>query len=194
MEWASDDVQRLQCVAEPFGAGCVGVLASIMQQILSSSYSTSWSAACDSCMFPPEKISPDSSLEGMFVFFICSLYHYRVFLPPLFFLWWFLILQCLISLSYLYLSTVSYLFPHHSVFHFLSFLCLSALCPAAGGSRLGPSSVSGKVTLQLAARSIRGRSLPGRVTLTSVPSLSLLQHYATAGSQMLDWHWKVKIL
>lgn len=51
-----------------------------MQQILSTSYSTSWSAACDSCMFPPEKISPDSSLEGMFVFFICSLYHYRVFL------------------------------------------------------------------------------------------------------------------
>lgn len=74
---------------------------------------------------------------------------------------------------------------------FSAFFLLSAPCPVAGGSRLGPSSVSGKVTLQLAARSIRGRSLPGRATLTSVPPLSLVQRYAPAGSQMLDWRWKV---
>lgn len=67
----------------------------IMQKVLrADSYSTvsysAWSRACDPCMFSPEKISPDSLLEGeymldgMFVFFICSLSLPRVFLHPFF--------------------------------------------------------------------------------------------------------------
>lgn len=62
-----------------------------MQKVLrATSYSTvsysAWSRACDPCMFPPEKISPDSSLEGKymlygkFVFFICSLSLHSLFL------------------------------------------------------------------------------------------------------------------
>lgn len=141
-------------------------------------------------MFPPDKISPDSSLQGMFVFFICSMCRYGVFLHPFTSLRGFLIL--LIPYSYLYLCTPS--FTPVSLLLILSFICssllfllyLSALCPAVEGSRLDPSSVSGKVTLHLAACPIRGPSLPGRATLTSVPPPFLLQHYAPAGSQMLD--------
>lgn len=157
-----------------------------MQQILSTSYSTS----CDSCMFPPEMISPDSSLQGMFVFFICSLYHYRDFLhapPPVPFMM--IPHFSKFDLLLLFILPNYFLVILSSIFS--AFFLLSAPCPVAGGSRLGPSSVSGKVTLQLAARSIRGRSLPGRATLTSVPPLSLVQRYAPAGSQMLDWRWKV---
>lgn len=64
-----------------------------MQKVLrAASYSTvsysAWSEACDPCMFPPEKLSPDSLLEGeymldgMFVFFICSVSLHSPFLHP----------------------------------------------------------------------------------------------------------------
>ena len=68
------------------------VVSSIIQNVLrATSYSTvsysAWSGACDACMFLPEKICPDSPLEGkymldgMFVFLICSLSLYGLF-PP----------------------------------------------------------------------------------------------------------------
>lgn len=56
--------------------------------------------------------------------------------------------------------------------------CLSVLFPVAGGSRPGPSSVSGRAAPQPAACPTRGLSLPGRATHTSAPLLPLLRHIA----------------
>lgn len=143
---------------------------------------------------------------GWDVFLICSLSLCglsppSVPLPPLLLLWRLFSLhafQRFISFSYLYPCTPSHFSPSNSAFPFvfvsllcLPCLCLSALCPVAEGFRLGPSSVSGKVALQLAACPIRGLSLLGHVTHTSAPPLPLLQHNALAGSQLLDRHLKV---
>lgn len=92
----------------------------------------------------------------------------------------------------------SHFSPPHSALLFVSdslliLSCrrLSAPCPVAVESRLGPSSVSGKVALQLAACPTRGLSLPGLATHTSAPPLPRLRHSAPAGSQLLDRHSKV---
>ncbi len=194
------------------------VLSFIMQKVLrATSYSTvaysAWSRACDPCMFAPEKISPDSLLEGeymldgMFVFFICSLSLHRLFLHP------FPSLLCsfyddsIFSLSFsvwspspIYMSVPSSDFsPSHSALLFVSVSLLllshhrvSALCPVGEESRLGPSSVSGKVALQLAACLTRGPSLLGLATHTSAPLLLRLWHTTPAMSQLLDQQWKVK--
>lgn len=178
------------------------VISSIMQKVLrATSYSTvsysAWSRACDPCMSPPEKISPDSLLEGkymlygMFVFFICSLSLHRLFLHAFpsflssvyddsfssvrFSIWssspiYNAVPTPLISL----LSNSTLLFNPVFLLLFVSRLrgfCLSAPCPVAEGSRLGPSSVSGKVALQLAACPTIGPSPPGRAIHTSAPLL-----------------------
>lgn len=115
--------------------------------------------------------------DGMFVFFICSLPLRRLFLhqslppPPL---------PCYDeSFSSLHFSVCSpppiyicvTLSDFHSVLLFvwtslllLSCHNLSAPYPAVEESRLGPSSVSDKVALQLAACPTRGPSLPGLAT------------------------------
>lgn len=165
-------------------------------------------------MFSPEKISPDSLLEGeymldgMFVFFISSLSLHRLFpppfpLPPLRFLWWFCFSPRLTvwSPSPIYISVPPSDFFSSVFFSFLFFRSLcrflfttgaSAPCPVAEGSRLGPSSVSDKVALQLAACPIRDPSLPGRVTPSSALPLPRPQHRALAAlSQLEDQHWKV---
>lgn len=149
-------------------------------------------------MFPPEKISPDSLLEGeymldgMFVFFICSLSRHRLFIhlsppfPARFTMMMFDLLPLFITLWLFLLSLllfVSLLFP--------SCLCVSALCLVAEESRLGPSNVSAKVAPQLAACPTRGLSLLGLATHTSALPLPLLRHNAQAGSQLLDRPWKV---
>lgn len=184
-----------------------------MQRVLrAASYSavsySAWSRACDLCMFSPEKISPDSLLEGeymldgMFVFFICSLSPHRLFLHP------FPSLLCAFnddsffalrfsawSPSPIYIPAPS---SSHSALRFVSvsvsFLSchrVSALYPVAGESRLGPSSVSGKVGPQLAACPTRGPSLPGLATHSSAPLPPRPQHKALEGSQLSDQHWKV---
>lgn len=91
---------------------------------------------------------------------------------------------CLFFLSYLSPSSpfVSVSLPS------LSGLRVSAPCPAVEESRLGPSSVSGKVALQLAACHTRGLSLRGRATHTSAPLLPRLRRNGPAGSHLPDPH------
>lgn len=95
----------------------------------------------------------------------------------------------------LFISPCLFLTSSHSALLFVSVSLLflschhvSALCPVAEESRLGPSSVSGKVAPQLAACPTRGPSLPGLATHSSAPLLPQPQHKALAGSQLLDRH------
>ena len=213
VEWASDAIQKLHCVTRAYrGRLCrLCVISSIMQKVLrAASYSTvsysAWSEACDPCMFPPEKISPDSLLEGeymldgMFVFFICSVSLHSPFLHPF---------PSLLAAFYddsLFSSRFNVWSPSPIYICFFSFLnfslcssflslsvchCVSALCPVAEESRLGPSSVYGKVALQLAACPTRGLSLPGLATHTSALMLPWLRCNGPAGSRLLARHWKV---
>lgn len=197
----------------------VNVLLFIMQKVWRAascstvSYSAS-SQACDPCMFSPEKISPDSLLggkymqDGMFVFFICSLSLHRLFLhpslppPPL----WFYdesfsslhfsvwspppIYICVPFSDFLFCSSF-YLFSTSLLF--LSCHNLSAPYPVVEESRLGPSSVSGKVALQLAACPTRGPSLPGLVTHNSVLLRPQPQRKVLVGSGLLGWLLKVNL-
>lgn len=87
-------------------------------------------------MFSPEKISPDSLLEGeymldgMFVFFISSLSLHRLFpppfpLPPLCFLWWFCFSRASpFDLLPLFISLCLPLISSHQFFSFLPFSLL----------------------------------------------------------------------
>ena len=63
------------------------------------------------------------------------------------------------------------------------FLRVSAQCPVEEESRLGPSSVFGRVALQLAACPSRDLSLPGLATLSSAPLPPLSLHKALARPQ-----------
>lgn len=63
------------------------------------------------------------------------------------------------------------------------FLRVSAPCPVEEESRLGPSSVSGRVAPQLAACPTRDPSLPGLATLSSALLLPLPLHKALARPQ-----------
>lgn len=60
---------------------------------------------------------------------------------------------------------------------------VSAPCPAEAESRPGPSSVSGRVAPQLAARPTRDLSLPGPATLSSAPPPPPPPHRARARPQ-----------
>lgn len=63
------------------------------------------------------------------------------------------------------------------------FLRVSAQCPVEEESRLGPSSVSGRVAPQLAACPTRDLTLPGLATLSSAPLPPLALHKAPARPQ-----------
>lgn len=180
-----------------------------MQKVLrAASYSTvsysAWSEACDPCMFPPEKLSPDSLLEGeymldgMFVFFICSVSLHSPFLHPFPSLLAAFYDDSLFSLRFNVWSPspiyICYFCSAPSASHCaLHFLCLSvsALCPVAEESRLGPSSVYVRVALRPAACLTRGLSLPGPATHTSALLLPWLRCNGPAGSRLLARHWKV---
>lgn len=162
-------------------------------------------------MFSPEKISPDSLLEGkymqdgMFVFFICSLSLHRLFLhpslpPPLlcdFMMNPFPPCTLVLHLLHLFISVCLFLTSYSALLFILTSLLfpsccnLSALYPVVEESRLGLSSVSGKVALQLAACPTRGPSLPGLVTRNSVLLRPQPQHKALVGSGQLGRLLKV---
>lgn len=158
----------------------------------SSASGSARSGACDPAVFSPEKISPDSLAAGRehAGWDVCFLQLPFVSLtfPPLAF---FFFVFCLIYFHLFIFLYFSDLFSSISLL-----VChASAPCPAVEGCRLGPSSVSDKVGLQLAAYNTRSPSHPGLVTPSSAHLLLQSQHRARAEwLQLKNQHLKVKLI
>lgn len=121
------------------------------------------------CIALSSILSPPSSPPFMMI--PCSPCASTFDLPPLF-----------ISVTFFSAPSAS-----HCALHFLC-LSVSALCPVAEESRLGPSSVYVRVALRPAACLTRGLSLPGPATHTSALLLPWLRCNGPAGSRLLARH------